>query len=132
MFSDNLINDLLTNDANYLYTVDDTQLYSVFKTTNITSSPIDDWIPRIDVALDNLSDGINSVLEFTNSLLTVDFSNDQLVLFNPDRLPNTGGAGVFLITDNMIQSADDASYTMYPITDYTIKSVTIILMLVTG
>lgn len=121
MFSDNLINDLLTNDANYVKTVDDTQLYSIFKTTNVQSSPIDDWVPRIDCALSSLGDGINSVLEFTNSLLTVDFSNDQLVLFNPDRVPNTGGAGIFLLTDAMNQQADDAGYTMYPIADYTFQ-----------
>lgn len=119
MFSDNLINDLLTNDVNYVHTVDDTQLYSIFKTTNVQSSPIDDWVPRIDCALSSLGDGINSVLEFTNSLLTVDFSNDQLVLFNPDRVPSTGGAGIFLLTDAMNMQADDANYTMYPISDYT-------------
>lgn len=121
MFSDNLINDLLTNDANYVKTVDDTQLYSIFKTTNVQSSPIDDWVPRIDCALSSLGDGINSVLEFTNSLLTIDFSNDQLVLFNPDRLPSTGGAGIFLLTDALAQQADDANYTMYPTSDYTFQ-----------
>jgi hypothetical protein len=119
MFSNNLLNDILTNDLNYMHSIDDTALYSVFKTANITSSPINDFVPRIDAPLATLSDTINSVLEFSQSLLTMDFSNDQLVLFNPDRVPSTGGAGIFLLTDSMNQQADDASYTMYPVSDYT-------------
>jgi hypothetical protein len=118
MFTDNLLSDIFTNDIHYLNSVDDTQLYSVFKADNIASSPIDDFVPRIDAPLSTLGDTINSVLEFSQSLLTVDFSNDELVLFNPDRLPTTGGAGVFLLTDNLVQSADDANYTMYPLSDY--------------
>lgn len=119
MLTNTLINDLLTNDANYLYTTDDTALYSIFKTSNIASSPIDDWIPRVDFDLDTLDRGIQSVLEFSTSLVTIDFSNDQLVLFNPDRLPTTGGSNAFLVTDAMNQQADDAAYTMYPVADYT-------------
>lgn len=119
MLTNTLISDMLTNDANYLYTTDDTALYSIFKTANIASSPIDDWIPRVDFDLETLDRGLLNVLEFSTSLVTIDFSNDQLVLFNPDRVPTTGGSNTFLVTDAMNLQADDANYTMYPIADYT-------------
>lgn len=118
MFTDNLINDLLTNDADYLKTVDDTQLYNVFKTTNITASPIDDWVPRLDVQLNTVNQAINNVLEFSQSFLTIDVTNDQVVLFNPDRVPS-GGANAFLITDSLSLQGDSSLNTMYPISDYT-------------
>lgn len=118
MFTNNLLNDIMTNDANYMESIDDTALASVFKTSNLTSSPIDDFVPRIDAPLSTLSDVVNMVLEFSQSLLTVDFSNDQLVLFNPERVPTSGGAGIFLLTDMMNMSADDANYTIYPTSDY--------------
>jgi len=118
MFTDNLLNTLLTDDTKYINSVDDTQLYSIFKTANITASPIDDWIPRLDAEMSTLSEAVNSVLEFTQSLLEIDFSNDQLVLFNPDR-PASGGSNAFLVTDAMNLNADSSLNTMYPIEDYT-------------
>lgn len=117
MFTDNLINNLLTVDTNYVKTVDDTQLYSVFKTSNITSSPIEDWIPRLDVQLTSVDQAINSILEYSQSFLTVDVTNDQIVLFNPDRVPS-GGANAFLVTDAVNLQADSSQNTMYPMNDY--------------
>jgi hypothetical protein len=118
MFTGNLLNDLLTNDINYVNSVDDTQLYSVFKTNNLAGSPIDDWVPRIDAQLTTLNETINNILEYSQSLVTLDFSNDQLVLFNPDRVPS-GGANAFLVTDNLVLQGDSSLNTMYPIADYT-------------
>lgn len=116
MFTDNLINDLLTTDTNYIYGIDDTQQYSLFKTTNITSSLVDNWIPRLDAQLVTVADAINSVLEFGNGVITIDPSNDQLVLFDPQQV--TTGTGIFLVTDQPNLIADNAAYTMYPVEPY--------------
>jgi hypothetical protein len=118
MHTDNLINDLLTNDTNYAHSVDDTQLYSIFKTNNLVASPIEDWIARIDAPLVTANDAINSILEFSQSLLTIDFTNDQLALFNPDRVP-TGGANAFLVTDVLNLEGDSSLNTLYPTSEYT-------------
>jgi hypothetical protein len=116
MFTDNLINDLLTTNSNYVYSDDDTALYSIFKKTNITSSPITDWIPRLDAQLVTVNDAINSVLEFSNGLVMLNPADDELVLYNPDLV--TSATSIFLLTNQMNQSADDADYTMYPLEPY--------------
>lgn len=117
MFTDNLINEILTNDADYVYSIDDTALHSLFKTTNITSSPIDTWIPRLDAQLVPISDAINSILEFSGALVTLDPGTDQLVLFDPQQ--STTGINIFLVTDQPNLIADNAAYTMYPVEPYT-------------
>jgi hypothetical protein len=116
MFTDNLINDLLTTNSNYVYSDDDTALYSIFKKTNITSSPITDWIPRLDAQLVTVNDAINSVLEFSNGLLMINPADDELILYNPDLV--TSATSIFLLTNQMNQAADDADYTMYPLEPY--------------
>lgn len=116
MFTNNLINDLLTTDINYVYNIDDTQKYSLFKTANITSSPINDWVPRVDAQLVTVADAINSILEFGNGIITIDPSNDQLILFDPQQV--TSATGVFLVTDQPNLIADNAAYTMYPVEPY--------------
>jgi hypothetical protein len=118
MFTNNLINSILTTDSNYVYGLDDTQQYSVFKTSNIASSPITTWIPRLDAQLTTISEAISSILEFSsNALMVMDPSNDQLVLFDPQQIAS--GANVFLVTDQPNFTADDAAITMYPIEPYT-------------
>jgi hypothetical protein len=118
MFTNNLINSILTTDSNYVYGLDDTQQYSVFKTSNIASSPITTWIPRLDAQLTTVSDAISSILEFSsNALMVMDPANDQLVLFDPQQIAS--GANVFLVTDQPNLVADDAAITMYPIEPYT-------------
>src|ERR1051325_10713332 len=116
MFTNNLINTLLTDDTNYIYSLDDTQIYSLFKTTNLTSSPINTWVPRVDAELATITDALNQVLSYSGALITMDPSNDQLVLYDP--LQVTAGTGVFLITDQPNLKADNAAYTMYPIQPY--------------
>jgi hypothetical protein len=118
MFTNNLINSILTTDSNYVYGLDDTQQYSLFKTSNIASSPITTWIPRLDAQLVPISEAISSILEFSsNALMVMDPSNDQLVLFDPQQIAS--GANVFLVTDQPNFVADDAAITMYPIEPYT-------------
>ena len=116
MFTNNLINDLLTTNANYVYSDDDTALYSIFKKTNISSSPITEWIPRLDAQLVTVNDALNSVLEFSNGLVMLNPADDELVLYNPDLI--TSATGIFLLTNQMNQNADDADYTMYPLEQY--------------
>lgn len=116
MFTDNLINDLLTTNSNYVYSDDDTALYSIFKKTNITSSPITDWIPRLDAQLVTVNDAINSVLEFSNGLIMMNPADDELMLYSPDLI--TSATSIFLLTNQVNQSADDADYTMYPLEPY--------------
>jgi hypothetical protein len=116
MFTNNLINELLTTDSHYVYSVDDTQLYSIFKNNNISSSPVTEWIPRIDAQLVTLNRAISSILEFSNGILMLDPSNDELTLYTTDLI--TSGVGTFLITSEMNRNADDADYTMYPLERY--------------
>jgi hypothetical protein len=116
MFSNNLLNDLLSTDSHYVHAQDDTQLYSIFKKTNVTSSPITEWIPRLDAQLVTVNDAINSILEFSNGLVMLDPSNDELMLYTPDQI--TSATSIFLLTNNINKSADDADYTMYPLEPY--------------
>jgi hypothetical protein len=116
MFTNNLVNDLLTNDADYIYSSDDTALYSVLKTANIIGSPIADWIPKLDAQFVTVANAIDNVLEFSNSLVMVDFSTDQLMLYNPQQV--TSATQIFLLTNQMNQLADDADITMYPLQAY--------------
>src|SRR6266496_3440894 len=112
MFTNNLVNDILTTDGNYIYSTDDTALYSVLKTNNITGSLVTDWIPKLDAQFVSVGDAIDNVLEFSNSLIMVDFSTDQLELYNPQQA--SAATSIFLITNQMNQLADDADITMYP------------------
>src|SRR6266496_2776180 len=112
MFTNNLVNDILTTDGNYIYSTDDTALYSVLKTNNITGSLVTDWVPKIDAQFVSVGDAIDNVLEFSNSLIMVDFSTDQLELYNPQQA--SAATSVFLVTNQMNQLADDADITMYP------------------
>jgi hypothetical protein len=116
MFSNNLINDLLNTDANYVYMVDDTAAYSIMKTNDIPTSPVSDWIPRLDASLVTVGNAIDSVLEFSNGLVMLDLSTDQLQLYNPDQV--TSKTGLFLLTDQLNKDSDDADITMYPVESY--------------
>lgn len=116
MFTNNLVNDILTNDAYYIYSTDDTALYSILKNSNITGSSVADWIPKIDAEFVTVGAAIDSVLEFSNSLVMVDFSTDQLELYNPQQA--SAATGIFLLTNQMNQLADDADITMYPVDSY--------------
>jgi hypothetical protein len=116
MFTNNLINDILTNDSYYIYSTDDTALYTVLKNNNISGSAVVDWVPKIDAQFVTVSEAIDNVLEFSNSLIMVDFSTDQLELYNPQQA--SAATSIFLLTNQMNQLADDADITMYPIDPY--------------
>lgn len=117
MFTNNLINDLLTTDSNYVYTVDDTQLYDVFQTSNILSSPITEWIPRLDAQLVTLNSAIDRVLEFSNGLVMLNPADDELMLYTADLI--TPATGIFTVTNYRNENADDSDITMYPLEAYT-------------
>jgi hypothetical protein len=116
MFTNNLIHNLLTQDTNYVYLQDDNDVYSILKDDNVASSPVTEWIPRLDAQLVTLNDAINSVLEFSNGLVMVNPADDQLMLYTSDLI--TSATGIFLITNQQNQNADDADYTMYPLEPY--------------
>ena len=116
MFTNNLIHNLLTQDTNYVYLQDDNDVYSILKDDNVASSPVTEWIPRLDAQLVTVNDAINSVLEFSNGLVMVNPADDQLMLYTSDLI--TSATGIFLITNQQNQSADDADYTMYPLEPY--------------
>lgn len=116
MFTNNLIHDLLTTDSNYIESVDDTQLYSIFKNNNILSSSIEEWIPRLDAQLVTLNSAINRILEISNGLVMLNLADDELMLYTADLV--TPSTGIFLLTNQMNQSTDDADFTMYPLEPY--------------
>lgn len=114
MFSNTLINNLLSADANYLGPngQDDTQLYSINLINNTASSPITTWVPIINAEYATVDEAISRVLEFSNSLLMLNFENDQLYIYNPDN--PTSDVQTFMITTTPNKNADDADITMYP------------------
>lgn len=116
MFTDNLINDLLSTDSNYVSSVDDTQLYGVLEKNNITSSPIVEWIPRLDAQLISVSSAITRVLDFSNGLLMFNPEDDELMLYTADLV--TPSTGIFTITNHANADADNGDYAMYPLAPY--------------
>ncbi len=116
MFTNTLMADILNTDANYVYSIDDASLSHIFKTANIPGSPVVEWIPRLDAQLVTISDAIDKILEYSNGLLMIDFSTDELVLYNSQQV--TSATSVFLLTNQMNQNADDADITMYPVDPY--------------
>lgn len=117
MLTNTILNTLLTNDSAYLYTQDDTALNSFFKVNNISSSNIRTWVPRFDAQLAGLNTAVESILEFSNSLLGVNMSTDELMLYNQDDV--TSDSQVFLLTNKKDDYSDRADTTMYPLAPYT-------------
>jgi hypothetical protein len=116
MFTDNLINDILTNNANYVYNTNEIS-GSILKSTNITSSPVTTWVPKLDVEFNTLQSAIDEVLDYSGGILAVDFADDQLELYDPDQI--TSSTGVFRVTNVVNKNADDVLNTMYPLEPYT-------------
>ena len=85
--------------------------------TNITSSPITQWIPKLDVEFGTLASAIDEILDYSGGLLTVNFANDQLVLYDPEQV--TADTGVFMVTNTVNKLADEVNVTMYPLEPYT-------------
>lgn len=116
MFTNNLVENLLDDDQNYVFSSDDFDLYTLPSPADISTSSIQEWLPRLDAELTTVGSAIDSVLEYSNSLITVDLSTDKWAVYNPDLIqPLTQ---VFLCTDNMNQTADDGDITMYPLDAY--------------
>jgi hypothetical protein len=118
MFTDNLIQNILTDDNNYVYTTNETGgTGKPLGSSNITASPVTTWLPKLDVEYGTLQSAIDEILDYSGGILTVDFSNDQLVLYDPEQV--TSATGVFMVTNTQNLLADDALYTMYPLEPYT-------------
>jgi hypothetical protein len=118
MFTDNLINNILTSDANYVFSTSETGgTGKPLSSTNITSSPITQWIPKLDVEFGTLASAIDEILDYSGGLLTVNFADDQLVLYDPEQV--TSATGVFMVTNSQNLLADEVNVTMYPLEPYT-------------
>jgi hypothetical protein len=116
MQTNNLLDELLSNNSHYVQAPDDTERYSVFKKNNIVSSPVTEWIPRLDAQLVSLSNAVNRILDAPNGLLMINPADDELMLFTSDLI--TPANDVFLLTNSANPAADDADYTMYPLEAY--------------
>jgi hypothetical protein len=117
MFTDNLINDILTQDDNYVFSTSEAGgTGKPLSATNITSSPITQWIPKLDVEFGTLASAIDEILDYSGGLLTVNFANDQLVLYDPEQV--TADTGVFMVTNTVNKLADEVNVTMYPLEPY--------------
>jgi hypothetical protein len=117
MFTDNLINDILTQDDNYVFSTSEAGgTGKPLSATNITSSPITQWIPKLDVEFGTLASAIDEILDYSGGLLTVNFANDQLVLYDPEQV--TSDTGVFMVTNRVNKLADEVNVTMYPLEPY--------------
>jgi hypothetical protein len=118
MFTDNLINNILTQDDNYVFSTSETGgTGKPLSSTNITASPITQWIPKLDVEFGTLASAIDEILDYSGGLLTVNFANDQLVLYDPEQV--TADTGVFMVTNTVNKLADEVNVTMYPLEPYT-------------
>lgn len=117
MFTDNLINNILTSDSNYVYTTNETGgTGKPLGSANITASPVTQWIPKLDVEFGTLASAIDEILDYSGGLLTVNFADDQLVLYDPEQV--TSATGVFMVTNVPKQLADEVNQTMYPLEPY--------------
>ena len=117
MFTDNLINNILTQDENYVFSTSEAGgTGKPLSATNITSSPITQWIPKLDVEYGTLASAIDEILDYSGGLLTVNFANDQLVLYDPEQV--TSETGVFMVTNTVNKLADEVNVTMYPLEPY--------------
>jgi hypothetical protein len=117
MFTDNLINNILTQDENYVFSTSEAGgTGKPLSATNITSSPITQWIPKLDVEFNTLASAIDEILDYSGGLLTVNFANDQLVLYDPEQV--TSETGVFMVTNRVNKLADEVNVTMYPLEPY--------------
>ena len=117
MFTDNLINDILTQDENYVFSTSEAGgTGKPLSASNITSSPITQWIPKLDVEYGTLASAIDEILDYSGGLLTVNFANDQLVLYDPEQV--TADTGVFMVTNTVNKLADEVNVTMYPLEPY--------------
>lgn len=113
MFTNTLVDYILGDDANYVFSADDTQLYNIVKRDNILTSPVKAWVPRVDAQFLPVGDALSELLQYSNALLLMNMENDQLMLYNPDEALNTG-INSYLITTAANKNADPADFTMYP------------------
>lgn len=117
MNTNNLVDELLSSDIHYVQSRPDSALYFLFKKNNILSSPVEEWIPRIDGQLTTLSNILNRILESSNGLIMLDPADDELMLYTSDLI--TPANDIFLLTNSANTNADDADITMYPLEEYT-------------
>jgi hypothetical protein len=116
MFTDNLLFNILDVDSNYIYSQDDFSLIDVLKHGLIQTSPITQWIPKLDIEFGTLASAIDEILDYSGGLLTVNFADDQLVLYDPEQV--TSSTGVFMVTNTVNKLADEVNATMYPLEPY--------------
>lgn len=116
MFTDNLLFNILDVNSNYIYSQDDFSLIDVLKHGNIQSSPITQWIPKLDIEFGTLASAIDEILDYSGGLLTVNFADDQLLLYDPEQVTST--TGVFMVTNTVNKLANEVNVTMYPLEPY--------------
>ena len=117
MNTNNLVFNLMDDYNYYAYLSPDLYTMPIIYLDHLLSSPINNWIPRIDGGFATVSDALKSILEYSNSAATVDFTTDQLELYNAEQV--TSNTGIFLITDQPKTSADQSDNVMYPIEPFT-------------
>ena len=115
MFTDQLIRDTLYFDENYIYTTDDLP-YNFLRIDNLESSPITQWIPKLDIEYGTVASAIDEILDYSGALLAVNFADDQLMLYDPEQV--TSATGVFMVTNVVNKLADEVNRTMYPLEPY--------------
>ena len=116
MFTDNLLFNILDVDSNYIYSQDDFSLIDVLKHGLIQNSPITQWIPKLDIEFGTLASAIDEVLDYSGGLLSVNFDDDQLQLYDPEQV--TSATGTFMVTNTVNKLADEVNRTMYPLEPY--------------
>jgi hypothetical protein len=117
MFTDNLINNILTDNNNYVYNTNEIS-GAVLGAANITSSPVTTWVPKLDVEFNTLQSAIDEVLDYSGGILAMNFADDELILYHPDEVTGQS-AQIFRVTNVVNKSADDVLNTMYPLEPYT-------------
>ena len=108
-FTNQLIRNILFADGNYIYTVDEgpSATIPILKIDNILSSPINQWIPKIQGDYVQLASIMDEILDYSGALLTVNFADDQLVLYDPEQV--TSATGTFMVTNTVNKLADEVN-----------------------
>lgn len=115
MFTNNLVESMISSGSSYIFSDDDFSVlgYDMAQYGSISDSPVTTWIPKLDVEYSTLASAIDEVLEYSGSLITIDHATTNLTLYDPNDFVT--GMNIFIITNGVNKLADDAAYTMYPL-----------------
>lgn len=121
MFTMNLIDMLLSDDNVYLFTQNDSDMWNIIRNEHVSSSNIIRPVPRASAHMSTLSESMNQILEYSDSLIGPEMELRQNVLYNADdaQLSFFQDSVIYTLTNRIDLTSDPADTTMYPLSSYT-------------